>query len=72
VIFLDEATSALDEAMEAQLYRLLREAPWHPTVVSIGHRSTLREFHDRALPLAAGERRETAAADGGPSATSDG
>jgi vitamin B12/bleomycin/antimicrobial peptide transport system ATP-binding/permease protein len=50
-IFLDEATSALDEATEAQFYRMLREAPWHPTVVSVGHRSTLRAFHDRILDL---------------------
>jgi vitamin B12/bleomycin/antimicrobial peptide transport system ATP-binding/permease protein len=52
VIFLDEATSALDEAMEAHLYRLLREAPWHPTIVSVGHRSTLRAFHEDVLDLA--------------------
>jgi len=51
VVFLDEATSALDEAMEAHLYRLLREAPWHPTVVSVGHRSTLRAFHEDLLDL---------------------
>lgn len=51
VIFLDEATSALDETTEAQFYRMLREAPWHPTIVSIGHRSTLRAFHDRVLDL---------------------
>lgn len=53
VVFLDEATSALDEAMEAHLYRLLREAPWHPTVVSVGHRSTLRAFHEDMLDLGA-------------------
>jgi len=51
IVFLDEATSALDEASEAALYRLLREAPWRPTVISVGHRSTLREFHDRILSL---------------------
>ena len=51
VIFLDEATSALDEGTEAQLYRMLREAPWHPTIVSVGHRSTLRAFHDHVLDL---------------------
>ncbi len=50
-VFLDEATSALDEEGEAELYRLVREAPWHPTVISVGHRSTLREFHDRMLSL---------------------
>jgi vitamin B12/bleomycin/antimicrobial peptide transport system ATP-binding/permease protein len=51
IVFLDEATSALDEAGEAELYRLLRAAPWRPTVVSIGHRSTLREFHDQMMSL---------------------
>jgi putative ATP-binding cassette transporter len=51
-IFLDEATSALDEATEAAIYRLLRAASWHPTVVSVGHRSTLRAFHDTVLDLA--------------------
>jgi vitamin B12/bleomycin/antimicrobial peptide transport system ATP-binding/permease protein len=51
IVFLDEATSALDEASEAELYRLLRGAYWRPTVVSVGHRSTLREFHDNLLSL---------------------
>jgi putative ATP-binding cassette transporter len=53
LVFLDEATSALDEAGEAQLYRLLRTAPWHPTIISVGHRATLRVFHDRVLDLGA-------------------
>ncbi|HYM02465.1 MAG TPA: ABC transporter ATP-binding protein/permease [Stellaceae bacterium] len=62
IIFLDEATSALDEAGEAELYGLLRRAPWHPTVVSVGHRSTLRAFHDRIVELAANGRSELSAA----------
>jgi putative ATP-binding cassette transporter len=53
LLFLDEATSALDETWEAQLYGLLRTAPWRPTIVSVGHRSTLRGFHDQILELAA-------------------
>jgi hypothetical protein len=52
-LFLDEATSALDELSEAQLYRLLRAASWVPTVVSVGHRSTLRKIHDRLLDVTA-------------------
>ena len=52
VLFLDEATSALDEASEAELYQMLRDAPWRPTLVSVGHHSTLRRFHDRVLDLA--------------------
>jgi putative ATP-binding cassette transporter len=51
-IFLDEATAALDEDSEATLYRMLRHLPWHPTIVSVGHRSTLRAFHDGVLDLA--------------------
>jgi len=52
IVFLDEATSALDEAAEMLLYRLLREAPWRPTIVSIGHHGTLRRFHDTVVDLA--------------------
>jgi vitamin B12/bleomycin/antimicrobial peptide transport system ATP-binding/permease protein len=58
IVFLDEATSALDEKAEAALYVLLRRAPSRPTLVSIGHRSTLRDFHDRVLPLAGAAGRE--------------
>ena len=52
IVFLDEATSALDEAAEISLYRLLREAPWRPTIVSVGHHGTLRRFHDTVVDLA--------------------
>ena len=52
IVFLDEATSALDEAAEMSLYRLLREAPWHPTIVSIGHNASLQRFHDTVVDLA--------------------
>ena len=52
LLFLDEATSALDELSEAQLYGLLRAASWRPTLVSVGHRSTLRNFHDHVLDVA--------------------
>ena len=62
LIFLDEATSALDEATEAAFYRMLREAPWHPTIVSVGHRSTLRALHESVLDLAPFSSGRTAAA----------
>jgi putative ATP-binding cassette transporter len=52
IVFLDEATSALDEAAEMSLYRLLREAPWRPTIVSIGHNASLQRFHDTVVDLA--------------------
>jgi vitamin B12/bleomycin/antimicrobial peptide transport system ATP-binding/permease protein len=52
LLFLDEVTSALDERSEAELYGLLRAASWRPTIVSVGHRSTLRNFHDQVLEMA--------------------
>jgi len=60
VVFLDEASSALDEASEAQLYRMLREAPWRPTIVSVGHRGTLKALHEHALDLTGFARLRTA------------
>jgi vitamin B12/bleomycin/antimicrobial peptide transport system ATP-binding/permease protein len=53
VVIMDEATSALDETAEAQLYSLIRRLPHRPTIVSVGHRSTLREFHDRICDIGA-------------------
>ncbi len=51
IVFLDEATSAIDEAREARCYRLLRNAPWRPTIVSVGHRASLRFLHDRVIDV---------------------
>jgi vitamin B12/bleomycin/antimicrobial peptide transport system ATP-binding/permease protein len=50
-LFLDEATSALDEASEAALYKLLIERLPDSAIVSIGHRSSLNEFHERFFKL---------------------
>jgi putative ATP-binding cassette transporter len=61
IVFLDEATSALDEAAEMSLYRLLREAPWRPTIVSVGHHAALRRFHDTIVDLAHGPIPQAAA-----------
>jgi putative ATP-binding cassette transporter len=52
VVFLDEATSALDEPAEMSLYRVLRDASWRPTIVSVGHHGNLRRFHDMVVDLA--------------------
>ena len=50
-LFLDEATASLDEESENALYQTLaRELPG-ATVVSIGHRSTLKAFHKREIHL---------------------
>jgi putative ATP-binding cassette transporter len=48
-LFLDEATSALPEEDQAWLYKLLKERLGNTTLVSIGHRESLAEYHDRRL-----------------------
>jgi putative ATP-binding cassette transporter len=50
-LFLDEATSALDEATEKQMYELLDERLQKTTIVSVGHRSTLSNFHRKKLTI---------------------
>ena len=47
--FLDEATSALDEPNEQRLYEHLRNSG--TAYVSVGHRSSLRKFHQRLMVL---------------------
>ena len=51
VLFLDEASSAMDEGLEHAMYRLLREALPDAILVSVGHRSSLLEFHRQELTL---------------------
>ncbi|QTJ64602.1 ABC transporter ATP-binding protein/permease [Rhodococcus sp. ZPP] len=51
VIFLDEATSAIDEGLEHTLYTLLRSELPDSIVVSVGHRSTLNQFHSLGVEL---------------------
>lgn len=48
---LDEATSALDLANEASLYEQLQHL--ETTFLSVGHRSTLTNYHERTLKLEA-------------------
>jgi putative ATP-binding cassette transporter len=50
-VFLDEASSALDEPTEQALYECLRRELPGTTIVSVGHRSTLRRFHDEQWVL---------------------
>jgi putative ATP-binding cassette transporter len=47
--FLDEATSALDIPAEEKLYSRLADMPI--TLISIGHRPTLRKFHTETIEL---------------------
>ncbi|ORX00533.1 ABC transporter ATP-binding protein/permease [Mycolicibacillus trivialis] len=53
-VFLDEASSALDEGLEYTLYRLLRTRLPETVVVSVSHRGTVEQHHDRQLKLLGG------------------
>ncbi|MDH7798769.1 MULTISPECIES: ABC transporter ATP-binding protein/permease [unclassified Beijerinckia] len=51
IIIMDEATSALDEESQESLLSLLREDLAEATVLSVGHRTGIEEFHDRKIVL---------------------
>ncbi|MBC7804359.1 MAG: ABC transporter ATP-binding protein/permease [Candidatus Parcubacteria bacterium] len=48
-LFMDEPTAALPDGDQAALYRVLKERLPSTTMVSIGHREGLVEFHQRRL-----------------------
>lgn len=50
-ILLDEATSSLDEASEITLYHLIQSRLPHSTLISVGHRSTLKALHFRCINI---------------------
>lgn len=51
MIFLDEATASMDEGLEDAMYRLLQQELPDSTVISVGHRSTLKRFHHHFLHI---------------------
>ena len=51
VVFLDEASSAMDEGLEYAMYQLLRRSLPQTILVSVGHRSSLLDFHTQELEL---------------------
>ena len=53
IIVLDEATSALDPPSQDQLMELVRERLEKATVLSVGHRPELEQFHERKLVMEA-------------------
>jgi putative ATP-binding cassette transporter len=50
-LFLDEATASLDEPTEEAVYDALKQQLPGTTIVSIGHRPSLRKWHERRLEL---------------------
>lgn len=51
LVLLDEASSALDEGLEYAMYALLRASLPGATLISIGHRTSLRVLHSSVLDL---------------------
>jgi vitamin B12/bleomycin/antimicrobial peptide transport system ATP-binding/permease protein len=51
IIVLDEATAALDSPSQNRVMELLSQELKDATVISIGHRAELAEFHDRQIIL---------------------
>lgn len=51
IVILDEATSALDTASQDSMMELFRDELAACTVISVGHRPELRDYHDRVLTL---------------------
>ncbi len=47
-LYMDEATSAMDEEDEATLYKALIDELPGLSIVSVGHRSSLKRFHRAA------------------------
>jgi vitamin B12/bleomycin/antimicrobial peptide transport system ATP-binding/permease protein len=54
IVVLDEATAALDPASQDRLMMLLARELEHASVVSIGHRPELADFHHRKIVLERG------------------
>jgi len=52
IVVLDEATAALDADSQTRMMELISRELRHSTVVSIGHRAELRDFHHRRIALA--------------------
>ncbi len=53
-LYMDEATSAMDEEDEATLYQALIDELPGLSIVSVGHRSSLKRFHGRHVRIDGG------------------
>ena len=54
VVFFDEATSALDEGLEYSMYDLVRRELPDTILISVTHRSTVGQHHEKHLHLLGG------------------
>ena len=59
-LYMDEATSAMDEEDEATLYQALIDELPGLSIVSVGHRSSLKRFHGRHVRIEGGRLQEQA------------
>lgn len=50
-VFLDESTSMLDINNERKMYELIKEKLPHCSIVSVGHRPSLDEYHDQVVDM---------------------
>ncbi|CRL96716.1 Vitamin B12 transport ATP-binding protein BacA [Pseudomonas sp. 24 E 1] len=57
-LYMDEATSAMDEEDEATLYQTLIDELPGLSIVSVGHRSSLKRFHGRHVRIESGRLQE--------------
>lgn len=57
-LYMDEATSAMDEEDEATLYQALIDELPGLSIVSVGHRSSLKRFHGRHVRIDGGQLQE--------------
>jgi vitamin B12/bleomycin/antimicrobial peptide transport system ATP-binding/permease protein len=53
-MFLDESTSAMDEGLELMLYQVIRAELPDSILVSVSHRDTVEQLHERQLELLGG------------------
>ncbi|MBC3375118.1 ABC transporter ATP-binding protein/permease [Pseudomonas sp. SWRI92] len=59
-LYMDEATSAMDEEDEATLYQALIDQLPGLSIISVGHRSSLKRFHARHVRIENGQLVEQA------------
>jgi putative ATP-binding cassette transporter len=51
IVIMDEATSALDTESQDSMMELFRNDLGNVTLISVGHRSELEDYHERKLTL---------------------